>query len=83
MMSTNRLCFDLLQGADTFTAKVNIEVQLASELAIAAIEKNGGVVTTAFYDPRSLGKVVLQSLSSPSLSPASFYLRILKVFPAL
>lgn len=45
------------QGADTFKAKVNIEVQLASELAIAAIEKNGGVVTTAFYDPRSLGKM--------------------------
>ncbi|XP_059972214.1 large ribosomal subunit protein uL15m isoform X2 [Mesoplodon densirostris] len=42
------------KGADTFKAKVNIEVQLASELAIAAIEKNGGVVTTAFYDPRSL-----------------------------
>ena len=42
------------EGADTFKAKVNIEVQLASELAIAAIEKNGGVVTTAFYDPRSL-----------------------------
>ncbi|KAB0361968.1 hypothetical protein FD754_006124 [Muntiacus muntjak] len=30
-------------GADTFKAKVNIEVQLASELAIAAIERNGGV----------------------------------------
>lgn len=42
------------EGADTFQAKINIEVQLASELAIAAIEKNGGVVTTAFYDPRSL-----------------------------
>uniref|UniRef100_A0ABK0L3T8 Large ribosomal subunit protein uL15m n=1 Tax=Rattus norvegicus TaxID=10116 RepID=A0ABK0L3T8_RAT len=42
------------EGADTFQAKVNIEVQMASELAIAAIEKNGGVVTTAFYDPRSL-----------------------------
>ncbi|XP_068381854.1 large ribosomal subunit protein uL15m [Eschrichtius robustus] len=42
------------EGADTFKAKVNIEVQLASELAIAAIEKNGGVITTAFYDPRSL-----------------------------
>ncbi|KAF3825631.1 hypothetical protein GH733_006458 [Mirounga leonina] len=42
------------EGADTFKAKVNIEVQLASELAIAATEKNGGVVTTAFYDPRSL-----------------------------
>ena len=42
------------EGADTFKAKVNIEVQLASELAIAAIEKNGGVVMTAFYDPQSL-----------------------------
>ncbi|KAB0377857.1 hypothetical protein FD755_009435 [Muntiacus reevesi] len=30
-------------GADTFKAKVNIEVQLASELAIASIERNGGV----------------------------------------
>uniref|UniRef100_A0A914R5W2 Large ribosomal subunit protein uL15m n=1 Tax=Parascaris equorum TaxID=6256 RepID=A0A914R5W2_PAREQ len=46
--------FDVLQGADTFKAKVNIEVQLASELAIAAIEESGGVVTTAFCDPRSL-----------------------------
>uniref|UniRef100_A0A8C2LP05 Large ribosomal subunit protein uL15m n=1 Tax=Cricetulus griseus TaxID=10029 RepID=A0A8C2LP05_CRIGR len=42
------------EGADTFQAKVNIEVQLASELAIAVIERNGSVVTTAFYDPRSL-----------------------------
>lgn len=45
-----------LQGADTFAAKINIEVQWVSELAIAAVEKNGGVITTAFYDPRSLGK---------------------------
>ncbi|PKU32901.1 39s ribosomal protein mitochondrial [Limosa lapponica baueri] len=43
------------EGADIFSAKVNIEVQRASELAIATIEKNGGVVTTSFYDPRSLG----------------------------
>ncbi|NWX89659.1 RM15 protein, partial [Nothoprocta ornata] len=42
------------EGADIFSAKINIEVQRASELAIAAIEKNGGVVTTSFYDPRSL-----------------------------
>lgn len=34
--------------------KVNIGVRLASELAIAAIEKNGSVVTMAFYDSRSL-----------------------------
>ncbi|XP_052023271.1 39S ribosomal protein L15, mitochondrial-like [Apodemus sylvaticus] len=38
------------EGADTFQAKVKIEVQIASELA----EKNSGVVITAFYDPRSL-----------------------------
>uniref|UniRef100_A0A8I5NIV2 Large ribosomal subunit protein uL15m n=1 Tax=Papio anubis TaxID=9555 RepID=A0A8I5NIV2_PAPAN len=54
------------EGADTFKAKVNIEVQLASELAIAAIEKNGGVVTTAFYDPRSLDIVC---------KPVPFFLR--------
>ena len=29
---------------------MNIEVQHASELTIAAIEKNGGVITTRFYD---------------------------------
>uniref|UniRef100_A0A8C5PBK0 Large ribosomal subunit protein uL15m n=1 Tax=Leptobrachium leishanense TaxID=445787 RepID=A0A8C5PBK0_9ANUR len=43
------------EGADTFQAKINIEVQWASELAIAAVEKNGGVITTSFYDPMSLG----------------------------
>ncbi|XP_072110972.1 large ribosomal subunit protein uL15m [Mobula birostris] len=42
------------EGADNFAAKVNIEVQWASELAIAAVEKNGGIITTGFYDPRSL-----------------------------
>lgn len=62
--STNMDGCELLQGADSFTAKVNIEVQLASELAIAAIEKNGGVVTTAFYDPRSLGKLLPVALSA-------------------
>lgn len=43
------------QGADIFAAKINIEVQRASEGAIAAIEKNGGVISTGFYDPISLG----------------------------
>ena len=37
-----------------FKAKVNIEVQWASEPVIAAIEKNGGTITTAFYDLNSL-----------------------------
>lgn len=48
------VCF-LFQGADIFAAKINIEVQRASEGAIAAIERNGGVITTSFYDPISLG----------------------------
>lgn len=56
-------CLNIMQGADIFKAKVNIEVQMASELAIAAIEKNGGVVTTAFYDPRSLGKHIVKLFS--------------------
>ncbi len=39
------------KGADIFKAKVNIEVQwILSELTIAAIEKNGGMVTTKYYD---------------------------------
>ncbi|XP_073535401.1 large ribosomal subunit protein uL15m [Phyllobates terribilis] len=42
------------EGANLFSVKINIEVQWASELAIAAIEKNGGFITTGFYDPRSL-----------------------------
>ncbi|KAJ0181921.1 hypothetical protein K1T71_002643 [Dendrolimus kikuchii] len=42
------------EGADIFTAKVHIEIQWASEQVIATIEKNGGVITTAYYDPHSL-----------------------------
>uniref|UniRef100_A0A673T5X3 Large ribosomal subunit protein uL15m n=1 Tax=Suricata suricatta TaxID=37032 RepID=A0A673T5X3_SURSU len=42
------------EGTDTFQVKVNIKVQLASELATAAFERNRGVVTTTFYDLRSL-----------------------------
>ena len=40
----------LFQGADIFDAKVNIEVQWASEQTIAAVEKNGGTILTKFYD---------------------------------
>uniref|UniRef100_A0A4W6CLL1 Large ribosomal subunit protein uL15m n=1 Tax=Lates calcarifer TaxID=8187 RepID=A0A4W6CLL1_LATCA len=46
------------EGADIFAAKINIEVQRASEGAIAAIERNGGVITTSFYDPISLGILI-------------------------
>ncbi|XP_076646346.1 mitochondrial ribosomal protein L15 [Halictus rubicundus] len=42
------------EGADDFKAKVNIEVQWASEPVIAAIERNGGTITTAYYDTNSL-----------------------------
>lgn len=46
----------LLQGADIFRAKVNLEVQVASEKVIATVERNGGVITTSYFDPRSLRK---------------------------
>uniref|UniRef100_A0A336M1P0 CSON015586 protein n=1 Tax=Culicoides sonorensis TaxID=179676 RepID=A0A336M1P0_CULSO len=46
------------EGADLFKAKVNIEVQHASELVIATIEKNGGVIRTAWYDVNSLFALV-------------------------
>ncbi|CAH0557600.1 unnamed protein product [Brassicogethes aeneus] len=42
------------EGADIFKAKINLEVQWASELVIAAVEKAGGVITTAYYDQHSL-----------------------------
>lgn len=37
-------------GIDKFSAKLNIEVQYAKEPVIAAIERHGGVITTAYYD---------------------------------
>ncbi|XP_053668340.1 39S ribosomal protein L15, mitochondrial [Anopheles marshallii] len=46
------------EGADDFKAKINIEVQHAPEPVIAAIERNGGVIRTAYYDPHSLYAVV-------------------------
>lgn len=42
------------EGLDNFSAKINIEVQWATEPVIAAIERNGGTITTAFYDPHCL-----------------------------
>ncbi|MEN2496224.1 MAG: YmL15 [Marteilia pararefringens] len=42
------------EGADSFKAKVHIEVQHATEVAIAVIEKNGGTIQTKFYDRKSL-----------------------------
>jgi len=42
------------EGADKFDAKLNIEVQYASEQAIAAIERNGGVIKTAYFNMESV-----------------------------
>ncbi|VDP02921.1 unnamed protein product [Soboliphyme baturini] len=42
------------EGHEAFKAKINVEVQWASELSIATVERNGGTVTTAYYDPVSL-----------------------------
>ena len=36
---------------DSFCAKVNIEVQWADEMTIAAIERVGGMIITQYYDP--------------------------------
>ena len=38
------------EGADCFKATINLEVQWANEQSIAAVERNGGVLTTAYYD---------------------------------
>lgn len=46
------------EGADIFKAKINIEVQHASELVIAMIEKNGGVIRTAYYDMNALHAMI-------------------------
>ena len=43
-----------MQGADEFAARVNIEVQHASERAIAAVERAGGLITTRFFDSASV-----------------------------
>lgn len=42
------------EGLDTFKAKINIEVQWADEQSIAAVERNGGRITTAYYDIHSV-----------------------------
>ncbi|XP_041358010.1 39S ribosomal protein L15, mitochondrial-like isoform X2 [Gigantopelta aegis] len=46
------------EGVDLFSAKVNLEVQWASEAVIAAVERNGGVITTRYFDPASLFAVM-------------------------
>ncbi|OAF69636.1 39S ribosomal protein L15, mitochondrial [Intoshia linei] len=38
------------EGCDIFQSKINIEVQYADELSIAAIEKQGGIISTKYYN---------------------------------
>lgn len=42
------------EGIECFKTKINIEVQHASELVIATIEKYGGIIRTAYYDTHAL-----------------------------
>ncbi|KAK3584952.1 hypothetical protein CHS0354_009636 [Potamilus streckersoni] len=46
------------EGIDIFQAKVNIEVQWTTENVIAAVERNGGVITSRFYDIQSVMALV-------------------------
>lgn len=41
-------------GIDHFQATLHLEVQWASEAVIAAVERNGGTITVAYFDPISL-----------------------------
>jgi len=51
----NQFGFNLTSdGMDLFKAKVNIEVQWADEQTIAAVERNGGRITTSYYDLHSV-----------------------------
>eukprot|EP00088_Acartia_fossae_P062168 TRINITY_DN748_c0_g1_i2.p1 TRINITY_DN748_c0_g1~~TRINITY_DN748_c0_g1_i2.p1 ORF type:complete len:289 (-),score=54.69 TRINITY_DN748_c0_g1_i2:57-923(-) len=57
----NQFGFNLISnGMDNFKAKVNIEVQWADEQTIAAVERNGGKITVAYYDLHSVS-----ALSAP------------------
>lgn len=46
------------EGIDLFKAKINIEVQYASEQVIAAVERNGGTIRNAYYDIFSVEALV-------------------------
>ncbi|KAL8571885.1 hypothetical protein ACOMHN_011477 [Nucella lapillus] len=58
------------EGVDIFAARVNLEVQWTTELVVAAVERNGGTITTRYYDPRSLHAVV---------NPATFFRRSMAI----
>lgn len=46
------------EGADIFKAKLNIEIQWASEITIAAIERAGGTIITRFFDLECVSAMV-------------------------
>lgn len=46
------------EGIEKFDAKINIEVQHASELVIATIERLGGVIRTAYFDVPALSAMI-------------------------
>lgn len=53
--SKNHFGFNLTsEGMDSFSAKVTIEVQWASEQSIAAVERAGGKISCAYYDLHSV-----------------------------
>ena len=56
------ITFVLLQGADIFASRVHIEVQHASEATIAAVERNGGMITTRFFNLECV-----QALNNPEV----------------
>ena len=59
---------------DVFKAKVNIEVQwVLSELVIAAIERNGGMITTKFYDKDCVAAMAIPKNETPPLNAIEFY----------
>ncbi|KAI6214025.1 hypothetical protein M3Y94_00220200 [Aphelenchoides besseyi] len=43
------------EGSDIFTTPINLEVQWASQTAIAAVERAGGRIRLAYYDIESVG----------------------------
>lgn len=54
------------EGIDHFQATLNLEVQWATEAVIAAVERCGGTITVAYYDPISL---------QAALDPLAFFKR--------
>ncbi|OQV20165.1 39S ribosomal protein L15, mitochondrial [Hypsibius exemplaris] len=42
------------EGMHMFKAKINLEVQWTTESVIAAVERNGGTITLAYFDPACL-----------------------------